>query len=570
MRQAVLILGGGVMQLPAIRIAKRKGWYVYVADGNQSCPGAAIADSLFPIDLKEIDRLIEAARTCDPRLTGVFTAGTDFSAAVARIAGSLGLPGTSYESAQNASDKARMRRRFAEAGVPSPGFVEICETEEAGALVAAAALKFPLVVKPVDNMGARGVRRISDPAGVVDAVRSAVRFSRTGRAIVEEFIPGTEYSLDAIVQDGKVTVCGLAERHIYFPPAFVEMGHTIPAEIDSRTTRDLVEVFAAGVRALGISGGAAKGDIFHTGQGAVVGEIAARLSGGYMSGWTFPYASGIEVTEAALNIAVGLPAGDLASRRNWVSAERAFLSIPGIVAGVNGVAAARNIPGVKDVFLRVDTGMEVTFPANNVEKSGNVIACASSRAEAVRAAQYALRCIEIRLEPNVSSTDSFLFSAGARQQPGVLELSEEDDLRTLRELQLGEPDLDLVSSEVSSRSGGPVRLPEILPLPRWEQEDRANWAGITPAEAVRTCLRRHGLTMAAMQRATGRLGRPRVTEKPQINFSALFWTALLRGGVQGVDYFIDSLAARMPYGVAASGPGTGLGVGAATATGVEV
>ncbi len=568
MSQAVLILGGGVMQLPAIRIAKRKGWYVFVADGNRSCPGAAIADSFFPIDLKNTERLIEAAKTCDPPLTGVLTAGTDFSTSVARVAEALRLPGTSHASAYNASDKVQMRRRFAEAGVPSPAFVELAGTDDRAALAEAAKLNYPLVVKPVDNMGARGVQRVSGASQLTDAVARAVGFSRSGRVIVEEFIPGQEYSLDAIVEDGKVTVCGLAERHIYFPPAFVEMGHTIPAQIDDRRERELVEVFIAGVRALGISNGAAKGDIFHTGTGAVVGEIAARLSGGYMSGWTFPYSSGFEVTEAALNIAVGLPAGDLTNRRSWVSAERAFLSIPGIVAGINGVAAARNIPGVKEVFLRVETGMEVSFPANNVEKSGNVISCAPSRPEAVRAAQYALRCIEIRLEPNVAATDAFLFSADSRGKPGVMELSDEADLRVLREMQKGNPDLDLVSSELSRTTGKPVPLPEILPLPRWEREERANWAGIAPAEAVRTCLRRHGLVMAADHGPAGHIGRPRVTQQSQLNFSALFWTALLRGGIQGVDYFIDSLAARMPYGIAASGSGTDAGV--SIFTGVEV
>ncbi len=549
MSQVLLILGGGVMQLPAIRIAKRKGWYVHVADGNPACPGASIADSFSPVDLKDTEGLIDAARSAEPRVTGVFTAGTDFSANVARIAEALGLPGTSYQSALNASDKARMRRCFAEAGVPSPRFVELSESDDT--VVSTENLTFPLVVKPVDNMGARGVRRVESAEELDLAVQSAIEFSRTRRAIVEEFIPGPEYSIDAIVYQGEITICGLAERHIYFPPAFVEMGHTIPAEIDDRVTRDLVEVFSAGVRALGITTGAAKGDVFHTGKRAVIGEIAARLSGGYMSGWTFPYASGLEVTEPALNLAVGLPPGDLSPRRSWVTAERAFISVPGTVAQISGVAAARSIPGVRDVFLRVETGATVNFPANNVEKSGNVISCAANRTEAIRAAQYALRCIEIRLEPNVAETDQFLFSADQQHEHALFDLVEASNRVFYSDLQNRQPTLDRVSSKLSPYKTEPAPLPDIFPLPAWEREGVPAWSGATLNDTVRTGLRRHGLSLAPKLPVSQRIADIAESGALSLDFSALFWTALIRGGIQGVDYLIDSLGARMPFGVAA-------------------
>ncbi|HUX13731.1 MAG TPA: ATP-grasp domain-containing protein, partial [Spirochaetia bacterium] len=537
------------MQLPAIRIAKRKGWFVHVADGNPACPGASIADSFLPIDLKDSERLLDAARSAEPRITGVFTAGTDFSANVARIGEALGLAGTSYESALNASDKARMRRCFAAAGVPSPRFVEFSQSDDP--VVSPQGLTYPLVVKPVDNMGARGVRRVDSPDDLAAAVQSAIEFSRTQRAIVEEFIPGNEYSIDAIVYQGEITICGLAERHIYFPPAFVEMGHTIPAEIGVNVRRDLVEVFSAGVRALGITRGAAKGDVFHTGQGAVIGEIAARLSGGYMSGWTFPYASGLEVTEAAMNLAVGLPPGDLSPRRNWVTAERAFISVPGTVAQISGVAAARNIRGVKDVFLRIDTGTAVNFPANNVEKCGNVIACASDRTDAIRAAQYALRCIEIRLEPNIAETDQFLFSAEQEYDHALFGLFDAVNRGFYSELQARRPALDTVSSKLSGHKVEPAPLPDILPLPAWERETLPIWSGATLSDTVRTCLRRHGLSLAPKLPASQHISDIPESGALSVDFSALFWTALVRGGIQGVDYLIDSLGARMPFGVAA-------------------
>ena len=144
---------------------------------------------------------------------------------------------------------------------------------------------------------------------------------------------------------GHVTVCGIADRHISFPPAFVEIGHTMPTDLDTAAVRQIEDAFESGIRAIGIDNGAAKGDIKLTPRGAMIGEIAARLSGGYMSGWTFPLSSGVEVTEAALNIAVGLPPGDLTPRFSRTCAERGIISIPGVVASVEGESTARGIPG---------------------------------------------------------------------------------------------------------------------------------------------------------------------------------------------------------------------------------
>ena len=121
----VFILGAGVMQLPAIRTAKDLGWTVVVADANAAAPGAELADRFLNVDLKDREGLAASARGIREEfgLDGVFTAGTDFSASVAYVAGELGLPGIPLSAALRASDKLEMRAAFAAAGVPSPRFV---------------------------------------------------------------------------------------------------------------------------------------------------------------------------------------------------------------------------------------------------------------------------------------------------------------------------------------------------------------------------------------------------------------------------------------------------------------
>ena len=91
----ILVLGAGIMQVPAIRIAKARGWRVIVADGNARAEGRDLCDRFENVDLKDREGLLVLARECAASggLDGVFTAGTDFSTSVAYVAEKMGLPG---------------------------------------------------------------------------------------------------------------------------------------------------------------------------------------------------------------------------------------------------------------------------------------------------------------------------------------------------------------------------------------------------------------------------------------------------------------------------------------------
>jgi biotin carboxylase len=527
----ILILGGGVMQLPAVRLAKQNGWAVIVAAAGISREIEQLADRCEQVDLRDRDAVTRLAQSLkqEEGLDGVFTAGTDFSTTVAWAAERAGLPGIPHEAALSATDKARMRAAFQAHGVPSPSFFTV-DAEGTGSRGKAFTVNlpegfsFPLVVKPVDNMGARGVRRVDDRNQLQEAVETALDQSASGQAIVEQYLEGPELSLDALIHEGEITICGVADRHICFPPYFVEMGHTMPSDLEPELLDQAEEVFRRGIRALGISGGAAKGDIKVTPAGAVVGEIAARLSGGYMSGWTYPFASGVEVTAGALNIAVGLPPGDLRPQRNWVSAERAFISIPGTVKSLEGLDRARSVPGIEQLFLRVSAGQEVALPINNMGKCGNLISKAPDRGQAVEAVEKAIRSVLVRLEPVDPRTDAFLLGT---EQGGFSAFSGLCPATRKRLEQLppwsGRP----------KRFSGRAEDLRIMELPGAGEERARDWHGWTLLQAFRRVLEICGGASAA------------VPADPDTTFilGRLFWKALIKGGVQAGVYVIDSLCA---------------------------
>ncbi|MDR1626019.1 MAG: ATP-grasp domain-containing protein [Spirochaetia bacterium] len=517
-QKTIMILGAGTMQIPALGTAKKKGWRVIAMDGNPRAPGVGIADIFEPVDLRDRETLLERARFYQETsgLDGIFTAGTDFSVSVAFIAENLGLPGIPLAVAQNATDKARMRELFALRGVPGPAFIS-CRRGDLDRLPAFPG-SFPAVVKPVDNMGARGVQMVQDPSGLKAACEKALAFSRSGSVIVEEFINGPEFSVDALVWQGRIHAFGIADRHIHFPPFFVELGHTFPSRARKKVLADVEEVFRQGIEALGIDNGAAKGDIFHTGGGAVVGEIAARLSGGYMSGWTCPYACGVDITGAAMNIALGLAPGDLSPRRAWTSAERAFISIPGTAAGIGGLDRALGVPGVQDVFTRAEAGSPLKFPENNVEKCGNVISALPERAGAVAAAQKAASLILVRLEAGNRETRAFLF--GNRPWPPPAFAVPESLARRIEELP---PWLSPGSGQ--SLSLGAFR---VAALDCGEARGLKDWNH-----------RSLGASLAALAAALKKRDPPAWAHS--LVPGRVFWQALVRGGLQGALWVLDTL-----------------------------
>ena len=563
MKEIIIILGAGVMQGPAIEIAKELGFYTIAVDGSKEAPNISMADQFEQIDLKDkegIETFAQTLQTKSSRL-GIVTAGTDFSASVAWVAEKLELPGIPYEAALNASDKSRMRECFKKASLPSPEFYTITAKDN----FYESSLKFPVVIKPVDNMGSRGCRRVDSIEEFPQAAKAAIDFSRSGRAIVENFMDGPEFSVDAICCHGEITICGLADRHIFFPPYFIEMGHTMPAVISEENQTAMLDTFCKGIHALGLAGekniGAAKGDIKLTSRGPMIGEIAARLSGGYMSGWTYPYSSGVQPIRAAILAAMGRKPDNLVPIKKFTCAERAFISIPGTVKQILNTENAKNIPNVKDLFLRIKKGDKVTFPENNVTKCGNILAAAETREEAINAGETAAKTILIHLDPADDETGKFLFFSPDKKDA-------EPKVRKEQRENLFPPDAFRLNDELYSEL---FRLPEtfigravkceeppsapakhgsmylcakklrLIPFPAFTSSGLRDYMGRTAGETLDAVRRLTGLEIPVIDQEETTLQSTGENADNQIRLGRSFWAALIRGSYQGAVYYIENL-----------------------------
>ncbi|VAX27693.1 L-lactate dehydrogenase [hydrothermal vent metagenome] len=402
----LLIIGGGAFQLPAIKTAKAMGLKVAVTDYNPSALGMRLADFPIVVSTRNINLTVNTIRefhqTCP--LDGVMTVGTDASQTVAAVADALDLPGIPFEVAERATDKIKMRYCLRKHKVPIPDFRPVWSLAEAE--IALKEMPLPLVIKPCDNMGARGVKKILKVEDLNSAFQEAKQASISGKLILEEFMPGPELSLDALVFDGRIEITGIADRHIEREPYFVEVGHTLPSNLPKAQQDKVMDVFRQAIRALGIDHGAAKGDIKLTSEGPKIVEIAARLSGGWMSAHTYPLSSGVNLMKAAIQVALGETPTDLQPKTALVSAERSLIPSPGKILSINGVEEARKIKGVKEIILMKEAGDRVDAITSNLGKAGYVITVGNTREEAIRSNDLARKAIQIEMgEPNTLTWD---------------------------------------------------------------------------------------------------------------------------------------------------------------------
>ncbi|MHB9095759.1 MAG: ATP-grasp domain-containing protein [Eubacteriales bacterium] len=399
-RRAIIIVGAGLLQIPAIKIAKEQGLCVIATDMNPHAPGFEYADLPVELSTKDVQGHIEMALKLKAQydICGVYTAGADVAITIANTAAALGLPAVKPEAALASNNKAIMRERFARHKVPSPQSYEV--NSLASAKEAMAELGLPVIVKAIDNAAARGAQKIEDQGSLPEAFANACRYSSTNTAIVEEFLVGPEQSVETIVYKGVHYRCGIADRHFGFAPYFIEVGHTNPSALPLDVQEEIYKTVEQGAKALGIDFGPAKADVLLTNDGPKILEIAARLSGGFNCQYTTPLAYGTGVIKAAMDIAVGrdIDADDLMPKFYRYSAERAFLPGSGKLLVIEGVQEAKNIPGVAEIFLFLQPGDTIRELRNNGDKVGHVITAADSREEAVAIAELALQTVKFVTE----------------------------------------------------------------------------------------------------------------------------------------------------------------------------
>lgn len=297
----IAIIGGSYLQLPAVRKAKEIGYEVHCFSWIDGAVCAKIADFFYPISIIEKEKILEKCR--EIKIDGITTIASDVAVlTVNYVAKHLGLIGNADKYSTTVTNKYAMRQCFAKNNVPAPRFSIADETFQ----YHTAGFKFPLIVKPTDRSGSRGVEKVLDSTQLEKAIvrAKAESFSRT--AIIEEYVTGHEASVESISFEGKHYILQITDKVTTGAPYFVELEHHQPSSLNAKIQIRICQIVKNALNALHIQYGASHSELKITDDGDIrVIEIGARMGGDFIGSNLVQLSTGYDFLGATIKVAMG-------------------------------------------------------------------------------------------------------------------------------------------------------------------------------------------------------------------------------------------------------------------------
>lgn len=206
--KTILIIGAGKAQVPLIKAAKKENYHTIVCDYDPGAPGVPLADEYYKVSTRDRDGLLDVAKR--KNINGVI-ANSDYAMCeVAYIAENLSLVGNPEESIAILSSKSRFREMQEKNGLFTPRCVAAASSDQQ----VKNHLSFPVIVKPDNNSGSRGIAIIkqAEDCGLENSLREAIKISRNGKAIIEEYVPMPSHETiegEVFVHNGEILWDGL-------------------------------------------------------------------------------------------------------------------------------------------------------------------------------------------------------------------------------------------------------------------------------------------------------------------------------------------------------------------------
>lgn len=295
-----MILGAGPFQTPGIRKAVGLGYHVISVDDRPESVGHKFSHRYLNCSTVEREKLACQAEKLG--IDGICTFSSDVAVpSVGYVCDRLGLPGVSLAVAQSMSTKHRFREAQKRAGLPHPAFLIARSPDDLASLERD--LNFPVVFKPVDSSGSRGVRVLdhASPDDVASTFAFSKSFSASSTVCVEEFVGDREVGGDGILFDGKLAFLAITEKHL---DGFVVTGHSLPSTLPREDQDRIRKALEECCRAVGYARGPLNFDVKVGPERVVVLEMSARNGGNGIPA-VIKRATGVDVEEATIRHALG-------------------------------------------------------------------------------------------------------------------------------------------------------------------------------------------------------------------------------------------------------------------------
>lgn len=298
----ILMLGGAFSQIPAIKYAKDAGYYVITCDYLPNNPGHKYADEYHNVSTTDLEGVLNLAESLN--IDGVVAYASDPAAITASyVSEKMGLPGNSLQTTKIFSEKDLFRSFLRDYSFNTP---KIEVFSENGSTPSGTTLTYPVVVKPVDSSGSKGVTIIQNKNELNDAISYAQNYSRSKKVIVEEFVgsPFKQIHGDCFVLNGSIIMWCLGDHH-FRENTLAPYSTTLPSVLSKRDMDRVKSEIARFINLTGFQNGAinVEARIGYDGKVYLI-DIGARNGGNFIPQLVYQ-ATGFDEVSATIEAALG-------------------------------------------------------------------------------------------------------------------------------------------------------------------------------------------------------------------------------------------------------------------------
>lgn len=304
----ILLLGGSAQQVVAIETAKRLGYYTVLCDYLTDNPGQHVADKFYLISTTDKESVLQVAQ--QEHIDGVLAYASDPAAPTAAyVAEQLGLAGNPYESVEILCNKDRFRIFLKAHGFCTPEAKGYTDINEALTDIQNGTFQYPLIVKPVDSSGSKGVSQVNNFEEAEESLKCALSYSRGHRLIVEEYVEKYGYQVagDGLSIDGKLIFRYFANDHFDsrcknpFVPVAASFPYNMPEDVQNKIHATIQRLLTL----LGMRTSTYNFDIrVDKDYNVYLMEVAPRDGGNYIP-QAIRYATGVDLVECSVKAAMG-------------------------------------------------------------------------------------------------------------------------------------------------------------------------------------------------------------------------------------------------------------------------
>lgn len=300
MKTKIAVIGANYQYLSFYKQTKALGYEIYsFARAIDDNPCWEIADHHYDLAFKDMDKILEVCKK--EGVQGVTTFLLESALpCMYFVAEGLGTPCNSKECQEITANKFNMREQMRKYGVSIPSYQLVrSKTDKID-------IPYPIIVKPADNGGSRGVTLAKTEKELGVALDRAFGYSPNQTVLIEQFIEGREFSVESITCKGKHFVLQITDKVTTGAPFFVELAHHQPADLTDKQRQDITNLTIQMLDALKIENSAGHTEIKMDANGVpYIIEMGPRMGGGYISSDLVRLSTGYDYVKGVLEVATG-------------------------------------------------------------------------------------------------------------------------------------------------------------------------------------------------------------------------------------------------------------------------